>query len=75
MVGGTVFCRCVQSAISLVKSDWKLRQKTLPLPTPFPASPAPFLLVRHGRLEKLISAACRDPPLDLNYKKCYYFND
>ena len=35
--------------ISLVKSDWKLRQKTAPTPAPFP--PNPFCSVRQGVYE------------------------
>ena len=47
-------------SISLVKSDWKLQQKTEAPPAPFPAAPPPFVSVslrlprRLEKLEKLI---------------------
>ena len=42
-------------SISLVKSDWKLQQKTGSPPAPFPVAATPFGLPPPWRLSKLIS--------------------
>ena len=44
-VGGGIFCCCVQSVISLVKSDWKIQQKIPLPPAPVSATQVPFCFV------------------------------